>query len=369
MNFVAESQFIYSGVKTFLENLRKPNAQFSYFPALSGVTENGKKLNLGFSCYALKIKFMIGQLNKPDKDYITSWVTFINSFQKNNSMFPDNSYIDPALLESYNKLKFNSIMKEAVKLSLSTLKIKQFESKVLKLKKAINAETKQAISTLYEVNNPNKKLIQNEYENFDSLNYYLEGLDWQKPWDAGAQFSSLCVYSKTQNFNFDTWLIEYIAKKVDEETGSYFSAMPSNSRQVINGAMKVITGLDWLGHEIHYPKKLIDYCLKNRPILEGCDIVDYVYTLYKCSQQTDHKKKEVNIILSEILEDIINLYYRNEGGFSYFVGKSQSHYYGVKITNSHETPDLHGTLLCVWAINMILDNLQILESDKHIIKP
>ena len=45
MNFVAESQFIYSGVKTFLENLRKPNAQFSYFPALSGVTENGKKLN------------------------------------------------------------------------------------------------------------------------------------------------------------------------------------------------------------------------------------------------------------------------------------------------------------------------------------
>ena len=38
--------------------------------------------------------------------------------------------------------------------------------------------------------------------------------------------------------------------------------MPSNSRQVINGAMKVITGLDWLGHEIHYPKKLIDYCLK-----------------------------------------------------------------------------------------------------------
>ena len=57
--------------------------------------------------------------------------------------------------------------------------------------------------------------------------------------------------------------------------------------------MKVITGLDWLGHEIHYPKKLIDYCLKNRPILEGCDIVDYVFTLYKCSQQTDYKRKKL----------------------------------------------------------------------------
>lgn len=369
MNYIAESKFIYSGVQTFLENLKKPNSHFSYYPALSGVTEDGKKLNLGFSCYALKIKYMIGQLNKPDMDYINSWVKFINSFQKNNTIFPDNSYIDPALIESYNKLNFNSTIKEAVKLSLSTLKIKQFESKTLKLKKAINAETKQAISTLYEVKNPNKKLIQNEYENYDSLYNYLNSLDWQKPWDAGAQFSSLCVYSKTQNFNFDTWLSEYIAKKVDVETGSYFSAMPSNSRQVINGAMKVITGLDWIGHEIHYPKKLIDYCLKNRPILEGCDIVDYVYTLYKCSRQTDYKKKEINKILSEILEDIINLYYINEGGFSYFVGKSQSHYYGVKITASRQTPDLHGTLLCVWAINMILDNLQILESDKHIIKP
>ena len=30
MNYVAESQFIYSGVNTFLENLRKPNTNL-YF--------------------------------------------------------------------------------------------------------------------------------------------------------------------------------------------------------------------------------------------------------------------------------------------------------------------------------------------------
>ena len=369
MNYTAESQLIYSGVKNFLENLRKPNTQFSFFPALSGVTEEGKKLNLGFSCYALKIQYMMGQLNQLNSDNINGWVTYINSFQKNNIMFPNNSYIDSVLLESYQKYNFNSTIKEMLKFSLNTLKIKQFESKNKKLKKAINAETKQAISTLYEINKPNKKLIQNEYENFESLINYLESLDWQKPWDAGAQFSSMCVYSRTQNFNFDNSLSEYIKKKVDSETGSYFSVMPSDTRQVINGAMKVITGLDWLGHEIHYPKKLIDYCLNNRPILEGCDIVDYVFTLYKCSQQTDYKKQEINKILSEIFEELVNLYYRNEGGFSYFVGGSQSHYYGVKITDSHNTPDLHGTLLCVWAINMILDNLQILESDKQIIKP
>ena len=55
--------------------------------------------------------------------------------------------------------------------------------------------------------------------------------------------------------------------------------------------------------------------------------------------------------------------------FSYFPKKSQSHYYGLKITNSENTPDIHGTLLCLWALNMILDNLDMLSPEKKIIKP
>ena len=65
--------------------------------------------------------------------------------------------------------------------------------------------------------------------------------------------------------------------------------------------MKVISGLDWIEQEIHYPKRLIDFCLKNKPVLEGCDIVDYVYVLYKCSQQVDYKKQEINRVLNETL--------------------------------------------------------------------
>ena len=68
--------------------------------------------------------------------------------------------------------------------------------------------------------------------------------------------------------------------------------------------MKVISGLDWLQEEIHYPEKLIDYCLSNRPILEGCDVVDYVYVLFKCSQQTDFKRQQVNNLLLEQLSYI-----------------------------------------------------------------
>ena len=197
----------------------------------------------------------------------------------------------------------------------------------------------------------------------------LDNLNWNLPWDAGAQFSSFCVYSTTQNFNIKKDLINFIDKKVDIDTGSYFTNRPSNPRQIINGAMKVITGLDWLGEEIHYPKNLIDFCLNNKPIQEGCDIVDFVYTLYMCSQQTDYKKKEINDLFVEISKDIFDLYFNEDGGFSYFQNKSQSHYYGIKITNSLKTPDLHGTLLCLWSINMILNNMDRLEDDKQIIKP
>ena len=47
--------------------------------------------------------------------------------------------------------------------------------------------------------------------------------------------------------------------------------------------MKIITGLDWMNKEIQYPEKLIDYCLKNKPSSEGCNVVDSMY----CGNVTD----------------------------------------------------------------------------------
>ena len=88
-------------------------------------------------------------------------------------------------------------------------------------------------------------------------------------------------------------------------------------RQIINGAMKVITGLDWLEKKFII-LNLIDFCLDNKPVQEGCDIVDFVYTLYMCSKQTDYKKKEINDLFLDITKDIFSLYFKEEGGFFIF---------------------------------------------------
>ena len=199
----------------------------------------------------------------------------------------------------------------------------------------------------------------------------MEKFDWSYPWNAGAQFSSLCVYSVSSDLNIESQLLDFIELKLDKDTGSYFSVRPNSNREIINGAMKVITGLDWIGHNIHEPEKLIDFCIENRPISEGCDIVDYIYVLSSCSQQTNYKKNKVNALFTELLDEIKTLYNPEDGGFSYFKNNCQTHYYGAKIINQSNQSDIHGTLLCLWGVAMILKNL---EEDKFnidwkIIKP
>lgn len=175
MKLNKEIEDIYSGINYFLNNLRKPNNKFSFFPALEGLTEEGKNLSLGFSCYALKINFMLGNTDK-NSDEINEWADYLNSFQTNESGLPNNSYIDPYLKRSYENIDTKQFLKESVKSFLNfiyiPLKLQKYETNEIKFKKTINAETKQAISTLYEVNLPNKNLIENHYEKFENLESY-----------------------------------------------------------------------------------------------------------------------------------------------------------------------------------------------------
>lgn len=361
-------QEIPDNVFQFINELNKDQI-YLYQPSLSGVTENGKGLSLGFSCYALKIYFMTGQWHNLDTAKKHNWINFINSFQVKKSKFPDNSFIDTEFLNAYNRMPIKNELKFFAKSFLNKTNLKKFDTKQVHLKKSINAETKQAISSLYQVNSKNLHKIALEYDSNQELESYLYNLDWSKPWTSGAQFSSLCVYSETQSLDFKEVLKSFSKKIANNQTGSYYIDTPDTPREIINGAMKVISGLDWLNEEIHYPEKLIQYCINNVPIMEGCDIVDFVYVLYMCSKQTDYKKKEVNKVLENLLNDLLQLYHYKEGAFSYYKNMSQTHYYGIKITEGNNTPDIHGTTLCLWALIMILENLELSKDNLSTIKP
>ena len=101
-----------------------------------------------------------------------------------------------------------------------------------------------------------------------------------------------------------------------------------NSNELINGSMKVLTGLDWLNQEIHYPNRLIDSSLKIDPSKEGCDLVDVVYVLYKMLLLTDYRKK-VLTYLKLILKTIQKHYFEME--VFLILKKVVKHIYGVKM--------------------------------------
>lgn len=341
---------------------------YYFYPAKKGLTKAGNELKLGFSCYGLKYYFMTGKWDELNSAYQMNWIDSINNFQTKNSKFPKNFYIDFKYLYYLNKFNLVQSTKNQVKSIFNLIGLKNYDLFEDFERKSVNAETKQAVSTLYQVNNKNKYLVENEFLNSNDLINYLNNLDWTRPWSSGAQFSSICVYAKTQN-NYDIDVLKQFCDSiVDKNSGFYFKGQPQSTREILNGAMKIISGLDWIDYEIHYPKKIIDLCLKNKPVFEGCDFVDFVYVLFKCVKQTNYKKIEVTELMKSILVDIDKLYFPEDGGYSYFQNKSQTHYYGVEITKGLKVPDIHATLLCNWANILILDTLEV-EHGFNILKP
>ena len=62
----------------------------------------------------------------------------------------------------------------------------------------------------------------------------------------------------------------------------FYSEKKPSDVESVNGAMKIITGLDWIGVNPPYPERLIETFLNIQPNDDGCDLVDTVYVLYMC---------------------------------------------------------------------------------------
>ena len=360
-------------IPNFLRSLKKNENIFSYFPVSTGITKYGQKLEVGFSTYALKILFITGEWNDLKDEHKKNWISYLNSFQVEKSNYPKNSFIDNNYLDFFEEKKVSLFGKDIIKGLLNQSLRGDYELTKNKITNSIRAETKQCISTLYQVGSKNKK----NYDEFTDLNIdlFLNSFDWKKPWSAGAQFSALCVFLKTQTLDMKDYssirneLIKFINEKVNTETGGYYQGGTPSLNETINGAMKVLTGLDWIDEKIHYPEKLIDMCLLENPNNDGCDLVDIVYVLYRCSQESVYKRNDIVNYLENIYDLLLPHYFPKQGGFSYFLTNSQSNYYGVKISNGKNTPDLHGTLLLTWAIAMIDKIVNLEDSSLNIIKP
>ena len=83
----------------------------------------------------------------------------------------------------------------------------------------------------------------------------------------------------------------------------------------------------------------------------------------------NYKKTEINAIFLELLDELLKLFHKKSGGFSYFQNQSQNYYYGVPLGKGGNQADLHGTMLCLWALIMVLENSGLNTEKFNVIKP
>lgn len=371
-----EIKNIDNDINSFLSSLKKPNNEFSFYPVKNGLVTSGEKMNLGFSNYGLKILYILKIWDKVDLQIKNNWVNYLNSFQINLQGFPLNSYIDLNFLSEIYKNNIIDKSKYLTKDILNFFGSKQYKPKNVFIKESITAETKQTISTLNLIGSHANKKIHGFPSTNNEIYEYLVQLDWSKPWNAGAQFSNLALLICTQieSNNERNELINTLDGFLNEclldiDTGAYFTNKNINNRELINGAMKILTAFEWTNSKIHFPEKLIDTCLKINPLSEGCDILDFVYVLYKCYKESEYKRDEIIKAFEEIYFFVQEHYFPEIGGFSYFKNKSQTYYYGVKISKGLNEPDLHGTLLFLWCYTMIYDLIEKDQEKFNILKP
>lgn len=366
----------------FINTLKVNDQPGRYRLCLAGETSLGKRAALGFSCFALKSLVMLNQWESIDLDERAEWVSFVQRFQTDDKDKYPNAFIDPVVIYDAGSLLKNptQLLYRGYAYARNPRRILfdlVYRESLTLQEKNVLAETKQAIASLAEVEVETNSIYQNFPTGREEITHFLDNLDWQRPWGAGSRSAILAVFLATQaprfldQTAFQTSVSDfeaYIATLANAETGAYFRGPAPNHHQLVNGAMKVLTGLDWLDIPIHYPEKLIDTCLAELPKSDGCHLVDAVYVLYRSLQQTDHRRDEIKGYLTQVLE-MVKPHFNLDGGFSYYVGRSQTAYYGVRAATGQPVSDLHGTILLLWATVMIL---QILEENRHgwnVIKP
>ncbi len=364
----------------FLERLQVEDG--IYRPCTEGVTEAGDNIRLGFSCFALKTAFTLGLWQDKPPAERQAWAKFIKGYQLDDTSAGENgtkpgAFYDRALIDALSpkapppqgwQAQLRRLLRG--KLPERSTKKEPDDTTQKRIEAVILAETKQAIATLAQIDETPAQPYLDLPVTPNGVTQRLDALDWNAPWGAGGQASALVTLLAAQKDTFrskrqpiDQALsaaATYMENLLDAETGTYFEGNRPDHGQLVNGAMKVLTALHWLGVPPHAPEKLIDFTLSAPPRPEGCHMVDSIYVIYQCAAVTEHRRDAIAQFANEILE-MIFAHQCDDGGFSYSVGKAQTNYYGAAISEGRPCGDIHGTCLLSWAIAMCFALLEANE--------
>lgn len=364
---------------SFVDTLGKPDQVGRYYPCLDGVTAMGKQISLGFSTFAARIYYMLNRLDEFPEDQRNVWADYLRSFQtrdcsawhcgENDYGFIDRPQVDYLLARESEKPILPKTPRAIARRLINLVYNFNMPSPPFPpLKSTIMAETRQALITLSLMGEQPEMPYRGFPLDEDGVIRFLQLQDWSRPWGAGAHAAVLAVFVVSQSplilddpqfvKTLKDTIAQFLDGIVDSETGCYFIGRRPDYTELVNGCHKVLTALEWLDVKIHYPERIIDTILAKTPFSEGCHLVDAVYPLYRCSLQVDYRRDDIREYGLQLV-DMIRRHYNDDGGFSYYIGRSQTKYYGIEISAGLNESDLHGSLLLTWALTMLVQILDI----------
>tara|TARA_Y100000294_G_C8521305_1_gene323012 strand:+ start:38 stop:1156 length:1119 start_codon:yes stop_codon:yes gene_type:complete len=335
----------------FLQNMKDNTVPGRYKYSMSGDIKPNPSWGLGNTVFAVKTWYMLNQLNSFE---IKEMGRFIKSFARKNGEISD-----PEIQKRSRKNRYR-------------LALRSGDWNNIFGSQTIRAETRQAFAALRAMGeNPDRPYL-NIPRSKKKIKKYIHSLDWNHPWGAGSHFSHLIFFLKNNTHlanSFDgnkTDLINYAFDEVTryrQNDGSWYDKY-SNDAQKVNGAMKMVTAYMAAGKtDLSMRDRLIDHCLALQTDPDACNNFNLLLVLYFCSNNDSYRKDEIREFCFNRLQIYRGFYWEDGGGFSFHKKHANSIYYGARISQGFEEPDIHGTHLFLWGIVLIT---RILELDEEL---
>jgi hypothetical protein len=343
-------------VPLFLERLKGERRGFFHYSLTGDLFSEKQNWGLGNAVFATKIYYTLNTIGSLPKEDIQNLIEFIKSFQKKDGSIYDESIARKASFET----RIQALKKMDFGEFFWRTKTRQTESQTRR------GESRQSFSALRLLNShpdiPYHKIPQTT----DGVDDYLSKLDWTQPWSAGSEFSHLLFFFKTSAdfFAFDRDLAdELIAHSINSvnqlqspEDGAWYRGSDVPLFQKINGAMKVITGLEAANSlTFDYPERLLDLCLSASDLDNACNILDDVYVIRHANALAggNYRYGDIRDFCYRWLAVCKEHYFPEIGGFSFLKHQANPWYCGTSITKGRCEPDIHGSVLLLWGIALI----------------
>lgn len=306
----------------------------------------------GLTCFAIKSAWHIGLWDDWALSNRSRHIDFVQSFQR-----PDGRFLDDRMLRA---IKWGSLP--------SSIRAAEFADWPHgPVSRAIRAETRQSAATIMQVGARPRYPGPLEASNPEDLAEFLDSLDWTKPWAAGSHASHLVfelVWAASAGDSRAALLLDEAHGQIQRRrhpSGAWGDGEIA-TRELVNGAMKMLTAYRWAGWELDEGEQLLRLAIDQPFLDEGCGVVNRLFVVSELLRQCANRAlvAEAEDLAGRAIE-YVSRFQRGDGGFSFGARRAQTRYYGAWMSLGGVQGDMHGTVMFTWALALCFDVLAMSE--------